>query len=355
MPGVYEAASQFSPQTNTAPDLLTIETSFMKDGRAVSVDSDLTLRIHSLQDDSQIGGDITFNSTPKVEYKVVAGGVYYFARLNPLEFGISGPVAAKWYARINGQTFQPSPVVSVHNVTHTAEQILLTTELRDWTLRKLGWPKVAVELTEAHIMDCINDALTDYGRWYPVLKYGLIRLVASQKRYPIPECGRGVLYVDFRRKEGNPIVSDPLFGRDYPRWTNLDFDHYVLATSFYETLLRTTGQEPIWRWEPTDPLAIYIDVGDAARSFYHASYMYAANRRLEEVNPAHHFLFKQIVLAHSKIALGQVREKFGDQVMTAQGSVSLNGRALKDEGNQELERLTEDLKGLQLPLWPQRW
>jgi hypothetical protein len=350
MPRVYESASQFSPQANTEPDLLVLEAAFMKNGKAQAVDNDLVLRLFNLGDNNQIFSDITFLSNPAINKKVSGGGVYYFVRINPELF--DGSVEAKWFAKIKNVSFDPYPQISVHNATKTSERILLASEILHWILRKLGWPKVSVELTEEQIAECIDDVLTEYNRFLPKLKYGNITLVGGQNYYKIPECGRGILDVQFRKKEGNPVVSDPLFGRDYPRGSRIDFDNYVLSTSFFETLLKKTGQEPIWRWEPSDPLTLFINTGDYSRTFYKVSYCYVVDNRLEEINPSYHDLFKRMALTRAKMVLGEVREKFGNSIITPSGNVNINGDKLKTEAFEAWEKLREELAGLQIPMWP---
>jgi hypothetical protein len=54
---------------------------------------------------------------------------------------------------------------------------------------------------------------------------------------------------------------------------------------------------------------------------------------------------KDYTLANCKIMLGQAREKFS-QIAGPQGGGSLNGAAMKTEGQQEIDKLTEDLMKL---------
>lgn len=353
MPQVFQSASNFQPQGNNAPDLIVIEKSFLKDGNAISVDRDLRVTIKNLTSDL-IVQELSFDTNPKIERKVISGGVYYFARLDTALFENS-LIEVSWYAKVGGQAWPEYPSKTIHGTSDTNESILLSSEVRDWILRKLGFPKVSVELTEAHLADSISDALTLFNRYVPKIEYGDIQMVGGQKVYDLkpPAPGRGILDVQFRRKEGNPIIHDPIFGRDYPRYSRVDFDHYVLATSFFKTLLNTTGQSQLWRWHPSEPTKLYIDTGDASRSFYLVSYAFALDRRLEEISPAHQLLFKKTALAFAKGALGEIREKFGNQVATANGQVQLNGTALKEESEKEKEQVTEDIRGLQLPVWPQ--
>jgi len=348
MAEVVQRSSSFSPQGNSAPDLLVIETSFQRGGRAVAV-SDLVLRVFS--DGVQILPDITASTEPAIERKVSGCGTYYFVRLNPDGLGES-PLEARWYATYDGKPWCPSPQITMVATQSTMDGVLLSSELRDWILRKLGWPKQGVELDESQICDSIADALAEYNQYVPRWKYGEIRLVTGRKAYTITEFGRGVYDVQFRRKEGTPIISDPLFGRHYPRFSQLAFDDFVLSQSHYGTVLRVTGQEPIWRWDPGTPTKIFIDTGEWDRSFYEVTYAYGVDHRLGDITPAHQQTLKRLALARAKIVLGEIREKFGDSVITPGGNVQLNGGKLKDEGFREAEALQEILQGLAIPMWP---
>jgi hypothetical protein len=54
---------------------------------------------------------------------------------------------------------------------------------------------------------------------------------------------------------------------------------------------------------------------------------------------------KDYSLANCKMMLGQAREKFA-QIAGPTGGSSLNGAAMKTEGQQEIEKLTDDLMKL---------
>ena len=353
-PRAFQSFSTFQTQRVSTPDLVLVEAAFMQNGRAVSVDSNLEVKLFNLGEDIEVQS-FTLDSSPKIETVVDASGVYYFVRADPTLF--KGVIQAKWFGFINGQKFREFPITNVVNSGGTQESILLATQVKNWVLRQLGWPKVSIELEDSQLGDCVDNALITYGRYIPKWRFKDIPLVSgSQKVYQIEEYGRGVLDVQFRRKEGNPIISDPLFGREYPRFAQLDFDLYVLSTSYYETLLRVTGQEPIARWEPANPNIIMIDVGQGSnRDFWEASYFYVTDPRLEEVDPHNHLLFKRVALAHAKVILGEVREKIGNKVVTAIGTVELNGTQLKEQGQSDLEKYEEDLYKQQVPMWPQRW
>ena len=39
------------------------------------------------------------------------------------------------------------------------------TDMKNWVMRQLGYPTITPELTEAHLDDCINDALEEFSEY----------------------------------------------------------------------------------------------------------------------------------------------------------------------------------------------
>lgn len=340
----FTSGSSFSPEVNVAPDLLILEARFLDEqGNGLIVDSDLTLKTYEGYDTSP-KDTFTFFTPQPIEQKVTSSGIYYFLRLNTTNYDVTKPIRAEWYAKVNGNRFHPYPIVKLYR-TPTADYnvILLADEIKDWIKRQLGFPLTAVELTEDQLGQVIDFALRHYNRWVPKVKRGDIELVAGLNKYELPEVGRGVFKVDFIRREGLPLISDPLFGREYPRGQQLDFDQYQLGINFFKDLLKTTSQNPIWRWSPQDPKYLYIN---AQNQSYRVSYFYFVDHRLEEINPSHHEIFKKLCLAYAKKILGEVRRKY-EEIPTGEGRLSLDGSDLIIEATTELKELDTILSGLQ--------
>ena len=339
--------SSFSPNANKSPDKLVLSQRFTDQrGLGITVDTDIKLDVHKTGDPTPV---ITFTLTsdPAIERKVTSTGTYYFVQLDTSL--LAGSVAeARWFGKLNGAELKPFPVVQHHDFPSSDQNILLAEEVRDWVLRKLGFPLVGVELTNDQQAQFVDDSLELYNRYIPKERFGEIFLIAGQTRYPITEFGRGVIDIQFVRKEGIPLISDPLFGREYPRGQQLDFDQYVLGTSFFESLLRITGQDPEGRWTPDDPGAIHIN---AHNQSFKVSYTFMVDHRLEEITPAHYNLFRRISLAHGKITLGNVRRKYSE-IQAPTGNITLDGQKMVDEGEKELENITDDLVKLSPPTPP---
>lgn len=349
MPPSFTSISGFSPQANAAPDKLMIEVKFENELRqGISVDNDLTLKLFRDDFDATPVAVLTLTTGPeKIERKVTSLGSIYYARVGTDVF-MGSPIRAEWYGKIKGQPFTVSPIVQFYRVPSVSNVFLSSIEVRDFILSKLGFPVVDVELSNDQLATSIDQGLRLYNRWIPKFKFGSIQLIAGKTEYDIPEFGRGILDVQYVRKEGIPLISDPLFGREYPRGQQLDFDQYVLGTSFFKTLLTVTGQDLEWKWEESNPTKLYIQ---AQAQSYVIAYAYAVDKRIEEISPAHHELFLRISLMNAKGILGEVREKYGE-VPAPAGKITLNGAQLKKEYADELKENTEDLRALQPPVPP---
>ncbi len=206
MPSNFESFSSSFNSLNTAPDLLVIEASFLnKNGLALAVDTDLYVELFS-QGDTNPRLVSTFTSTVPIIPIIRDTGVYFIVKVNPAIFDDNKPIIAKWYAKVNGVEFSPYPLVQFYNKSPSRENILITEELKQWILTELGFPVVGVEITPVAISQAISNALRHYNQWIPKFRFGTIQLIAGINRYEVPEVGRGIVRVDFIRREGLPLI-----------------------------------------------------------------------------------------------------------------------------------------------------
>lgn len=354
MPYTYKSFSTSVSSSNQAPDLIVLENSFIgKDGKCQAVDGDLELKLYNYGSDDQVG--LTYkigDATNPIEVISRSAGLYYFARANPTIFN-SSTIVAKWFAKIDGKNLSPYPDVKILGIGGTGEELLLPGIIRDYVLRSLGYPKLSVELDESQINQSIEQVLAIYNKWIPKIGYGKIDLVSTSNTYTIPNWGKGIIGVDFVRKEGMPFVNDPMFGKQYPRSQTLDFDQFILGISFYKTLLKQTGQDPEWKWDSAIPDKIRLQVRNATS--YYVTYRYLTDNRLEEINPSHHQLFKDLVLAKCMIILGRIRSKFGDSIATPTGDKSLDGAALIQQGMEMEKDKEQQIRDMMMRVPPIRY
>lgn len=196
-----------STSVNAAPDLQVVSISFPnRNGLGQLADPDIQVELLS-------EGDVaprivaTLTSSPvRIEGIIRASGIYYLVRVPTQVFDKTKALIARWKARFNGIEFSPYPVEQFYKLADVNENIVINEELKQWIKIELGFPMVVVELTETNINQAIENALRLYNSYIPKLKFGTIQLIAGVNRYEIPEFGRGVIRVDFIRREGLPLV-----------------------------------------------------------------------------------------------------------------------------------------------------
>ncbi len=328
---------------------LTFDARFVTTGTTgQTVDADLYVEIYEegatvYKERRVIGAEAT-NSILKT---TDAAGVLYTTTVDLIAY-IKGDVTAKWYAKLGGSFTSPYPFIEV--LPYPYDAILNSTELRDYVRTMLGFPAVAVELTSEHYRTIVEEALAVYNTWLPVEKYGTLTLAVSTTAYPLPSLpSRGPTTLSFVRQEGTPLISDPLFGREYPRGQQLDFDQYVLGISFWETLNRVTSQEPEWVWDASSK-TLYINVGGTniagASGNYYVMYRYFDNVGIDGIRLDHFRWFRRYCLALAKQILGRIRGKYSGKVPAPGGPLQLDSESLLQEGAQEQASLVEEARSM---------
>jgi hypothetical protein len=329
---------------------LVFDVRFMNDlQQGQQVDSDLYVELWedggaSAKETRTIGTDINANIIEAQD----GSGYFYITTVDVGDY-VEGDVTGKWYAKLAGNNIEPYPFEET--LSYPYDTALNASTLKNYVLAKLGYPAVLVELSESsHINTALTDALDIYNAFVGRENKLNVTMLSGQNRYILAEVGsRGVANVEFVRKTGTPLISDPLFGREYPRGQQLDFDQYQLGISFWETLMRSTGMEPDWIWKP-DERALYLNIGQHEEVFaggdYYITVTHYENLPVEQIPSNHHWWVKRYVLAVCKEILGRIRGKFGGQVPQPGGAVTLDGRELLEESKAEKEDLEEKVRGL---------
>jgi hypothetical protein len=128
-------------------------------------------------------------------------------------------------------------------------------QLCEYIKRKLGYPVWEVELTQQQIQDCVQDAITIFSIWRPVLQWGAIPLVAGQKQYLCGvDVGQGVAtctFVENRLGVLNLDFSNP-FSTMSVMTTGLGLDgmgDYDTYLRWQVTWQRVTSTLPKWQYD----------------------------------------------------------------------------------------------------------
>lgn len=241
----------------------------------------------------------------------------------------------------------------------TAGRRLMNEEqLKTWALRKLGSPRVKVELHRCHIEDAFEDALD----WY-IGNKGLMRTVqmpilVGQVTYPYPEDAETILDVILPASPFDPaIVFPPYILADervpydvfaVPQAQGL-YSSLTQAIQYTETAKRVLSAEFNWMIQEARREIIVSPIprrGGTAIVEYQSNCV-----TVDQLSTFDHNLFKGYFLALCKEVLGgRILGKYGS-FPTAQGERDIRGAdQLLNEAREEKEALTTRLLQSAYPL-----
>lgn len=236
----------------------------------------------------------------------------------------------------------------------TVSTLMPSEELKRWILRRLGAPLLKVELTEAHLEDCIADAKRWFSAKKGVRKQQIMQVNSGQNEYKLPDECDTVYDVVFA---ASPLDLSMIFSPYILQGDKVPYDVFAAPQSvglyssftqtlqYIETAKRIIGAEPDWRQEnrmlylfpvPKDNYGLLLDF--KSHDF-----------TIEQLNERDHDLLKRWALALAKRDLGQIRTKY-DSYPTAQGSVQLNGGQLLQEAQAEMDKLDEEIGQSGMPM-----
>ena len=230
-------------------------------------------------------------------------------------------------------------------------------ELQQWLLRRLGAPLLKVELTADHLHDNIEDA----KRWFAAKKgwrrFFTMNTIAGKGSYPLPLDCDVVIDVAFSY---NP--TDLAF-LALPYWVPGEngqipysvfnvaghsggmYSSYMQTLQYIESAKKVLSAEQDWRQENHDLLIFPQPNRSAVVIVEYTSHTVVVNDMTER----DHEILKRYALAMAKRDLGRIRSKF-DSYPTAQGTVTMDGPALLEEANAEIEKLTEEIADSAMPI-----
>lgn len=227
-------------------------------------------------------------------------------------------------------------------------------EVKEWILLNLGAPLVKIEVTK----ESLAMALETSKRWFAAKK-GVIKCVSL----PVID---GVTAYCLENDVDTVIDVIPAIA---PLDISLIFSPFILIddrvpydvfaapssaglySSFAQTLQyiemakRILGAEFDWRQEGRTLHIFPLPKNSTSLIIEYKTRVFAVNQLSER----DHDLVKRYALAWTKIIIGNIRSKY-DSFATAQGSASLDGSVMRDEGKQDIEKLEEEIYDSAMPM-----
>lgn len=226
-------------------------------------------------------------------------------------------------------------------------------ELRDedglaqWILRRLGGPKVCIELTQEHITDNIRDAKLWFTAHKGEIRYAKIDLNAAVNRYPLTDDMDTIVDVIFRLLPSDistlftpiSVIDERLPYDIYANSAQIGtYSNYVQLQQYIELSRRVTNSEPDWRQEGRD-LLIFPIPKDA--TFVMVAYT-ATCVDFRKISVRDFEYVRRYALALAQRDLGHVRSKY-EEWPSAQGSTRMDGDKLLAEAEAAITKLDEEI------------
>lgn len=225
----------------------------------------------------------------------------------------------------------------------------------DYCKAMLGDGMIDVELDPIHYETALNRALATFRQRSDNSveeSYAFLTLVESQNEYILPKEIQQVRQI-FRRSVGSRTgngtggtVFEP-FNLAYTNTYLLSSTNmgglltYELFAQYQELVGKMFGSFINFTWHPQSRKLIIHQRPRGEESVMLQVYNTKPDFSIIEDTYSGQWI-KDYTLANCKVMLGQAREKFA-QIAGPQGGTSLNGATLKQEGQAELEKLTDDL------------
>jgi len=218
-------------------------------------------------------------------------------------------------------------------------------QLANYIMRQLGAPTWNVELTNQQIYDCIQDSLGLISQWVPLTKVGTLPLVRGQFKYlQGVDVGLGVARIDF--VEPNPVPTEIFYGNliNPAPLFRTGLDEYDTFLRWRKTWQRVTSIRPDWFYDEVEE-ALYIH--NPIERYQAGVICYFPQTDTTKLNLTAADWVKRMSLAKSRLLLGEVWMKFSGAIPGPMQNIQLD-QTKREKAQEEVDRLMEQLKGMQL-------
>lgn len=211
-------------------------------------------------------------------------------------------------------------------------------------MRQLGYPTWNVELSRQQILDCIQDSLSIFSQYVPLIRAGSFVLTSGKSRYlEGVDVGLGIASVSFvdvlpaptEIFYGNLIHPAPLF--------RTGLDDYDMFLRWRKTWMRVTSIQPDWFYDEYEKVLLIHNPLER----YHAGVTCYMPYNSTESLPANGADWvKQYATAKARYLLGEIWMKFSGAIPGPAQNIQLDQQK-RTEASATLDKLMENLKGQQ--------
>jgi len=242
----------------------------------------------------------------------------------------------------------------------------LVSQAKKFVMRKLGRGEhgVDVELDDDQLTDAVQCALLWWGGivgWY---RFATIPISPNGGQFPVPDDCEEITHVYFDDYQNQitdvfgwagipwaPFGYGPGAGT-YGSFPSGQLSYVTQMQTYYDDARKIVSSDPNWGYNrDTRMLTIYLrpdivssTIGNEVAVQYQVRYP-----DISKLHPYEYDLVQRYALAESMETLGNIRSKW-ITVPTAQGESSLNGDNLLQAAEELKSKLTEQARGLRLPM-----
>ncbi|MGE0406973.1 MAG: hypothetical protein AB7O65_11790 [Candidatus Korobacteraceae bacterium] len=217
-------------------------------------------------------------------------------------------------------------------------------QLVQYILRKLGQPVWNVEVTNQQVIDCIQDALQLFSEWVPMRKAQSVQLTRGRFNYlDGVDVGQGVAQVSF--VEPNPVPTEIFYGNliNPAPLFRTGLDEYDTFLRWRKTWQRVTSIQPDWFYDEVERV-LYIH--NPIERYLCGVICYFPYDRTQDLTPIGSRWVKEYALASARYMQGDLWMKFSGAIPGPVKDLQLDATK-RDKAAEEMEKLKEQLKGMQ--------
>jgi hypothetical protein len=217
-------------------------------------------------------------------------------------------------------------------------------QLKDYIMRQLGYPTWDVELTTQQVMDAIVDALAEYSRWCPMLRYGTFRLRADMHEYlKGVNLGQGPVQVDF--VEPNPVPTEIFYGNliDPAPIFRTGLDEYDSFLRWRKTWMRVTSVQPQWTYDQARKVIL---IHNPLERYHVGLICYVGYTTTVNLPDSGALWVKRYALELARYLHGEILAKFSGAIPGPGQNLTLD-QAKREKAQARLDALLEQVKNMQ--------
>lgn len=251
-------------------------------------------------------------------------------------------------------------------LTYIDQKITTREALKDYIVRKLGYPLETVELTDEQLEDCIDDATMLWTKWASLPERFITMNLSSYENANEDEgIEEGLDLSDYRVaavKGVNGQDSFGMYGGDsiwglsncmlatgtYPfigrSFGGPSFEGFTTMQTAYEFVnlaKRMTAQYFDFRFNPVTQKLVLIPNPNSDEQYHDTTVVFQVECVPEDAELYGNEYVKRLAVAYAKVTLGNIRSKF--QNVTFAGGITVNADIGKI-GEEEIKDLITKIK-----------